>query len=406
MRTRDGGDVHEAAAERWRKRWVEERLKEIGLERARRWGWPNTYSYSKSLGEQLVFAAQDTIAATVARPSIIESALRDPFPGWNQGVNTSAPLTYLSGRGYRFYPAKGELVLDVIPVDLAAHAMIPILAALLAGRHKPIYQLCTSDVNPLPMRRLVELTGLSNRREHRRVGGPMGRFAPHLEAVVVSQNTYELASQTLPELLKQGRRRRPHAARRGFRAARKSSRRASTSSAPTRRWRASWSRSIAHTSRSWSTPSTAPTSARSTSRSRPPTPSIIPTRPSGSIGRTTGSTCICRDCAGTFSARSICIPAAAPALRRAIARWPKCWTAPPSATARGPRWSRGSPRANASRPPSASCATVRIAPACCSGCAGSRRAIACCSSARTRPSGCSRIFRFSPPARSPYRWTI
>jgi long-chain acyl-CoA synthetase len=200
----DGGDAHEKAAERWRKRWVEERLKEIGLERARRWGWPNTYSYSKSLGEQLVFAAQDTIVATVARPSIIESALRDPFPGWNQGVNTSAPLTYLSGRGYRFYPAKGELVLDIIPVDLAAHAMIPILAALLAGRHKPIYQLCTSDVNPLPMRRLVELTGLSNRREHRRVGGSMGRFAPHLEAVVVSQSTYELASQTLPELLKRG----------------------------------------------------------------------------------------------------------------------------------------------------------------------------------------------------------
>ncbi len=95
-------------------------------------------------------------------------------------------------------------MLDVIPVDLAAHAMIPILAALLAGRHKPVYQLCTSDVNPLPMRRLVELTGLSNRREHRRVGGPMGRFAPHLEAVVVSQNTYELASQTLPEFLRKG----------------------------------------------------------------------------------------------------------------------------------------------------------------------------------------------------------
>ena len=44
--------------ERWRKQWVEERLKEIGLERARSWGWPNTYSYTKSLGEQLVFAAQ------------------------------------------------------------------------------------------------------------------------------------------------------------------------------------------------------------------------------------------------------------------------------------------------------------------------------------------------------------
>src|SRR5579871_322134 len=198
----DGGEVHEAAAERWRKRWVEERLKEIGLERARRWGWPNTYSYSKSLGEQLVFAARDTIAATVARPSIIESALSDPFPGWNQGVNTSAPLTYLSGRGYRFYPAKGELVLDVIPVDLAAHAMIPILAALLLGRHEPVYQLCTSDRNPLTMRQLVELTALGNRREQRRAGGAMAKLAPHFEAVIVSRATYDLISGGAPRILR------------------------------------------------------------------------------------------------------------------------------------------------------------------------------------------------------------
>jgi long-chain acyl-CoA synthetase len=139
----------------------------------------------------------------VVRPAVIESALADPAPGWNQGVNTSAPLTYLAGRGYRFYPAKGELVLDVIPVDLVAHALIPIMAALMLKRHKPIYQLCTSDVNPLPMRRLVELTALNNRREHRRNGGPLGKLAPHLEAVVVSRNTYELISGKIPALLQQ-----------------------------------------------------------------------------------------------------------------------------------------------------------------------------------------------------------
>ena len=143
-----------------------------------------------------MLAHRDKLNVTVVRPAIIESALRDPFPGWNQGVNTSAPLTYLAGRGYRFYPAKAELVLDVIPVDLAAHAMIPILGALLSRKHKPIYQLCTSDRNPLPMRRLVELTALSNRREHRKDGGTMRWLGPHLEAVVVSQNTYDLASET------------------------------------------------------------------------------------------------------------------------------------------------------------------------------------------------------------------
>ncbi|HKV53689.1 MAG TPA: SDR family oxidoreductase, partial [Candidatus Binataceae bacterium] len=193
----------EHAHEGRRKQWVEERLKQIGRDRALGWGWPNTYSYTKSLGEQLVLSAHD-VTATVARPSVIESALADPLPGWNQGVNTSAPLTYLSGRGYRFYPARPRLVLDIIPVDLAAHAMIAILGALLLKRHEPIYQLCTSDANPLPMQRLVELTALSNRREHRRAGGgPMGKLAPHLEAVVVGQSTYELASRTLPAILRQ-----------------------------------------------------------------------------------------------------------------------------------------------------------------------------------------------------------
>src|SRR6202040_1399994 len=83
------------------------------------------------------------------------------------------------------------------------HAMVPILGALLSRKHKPIYQLCTSDRNPLPMRRLVELTALSNRREHRKDGGTMSWLGPHLEAVVVSQNTYDLASNTVPQVLKQ-----------------------------------------------------------------------------------------------------------------------------------------------------------------------------------------------------------
>src|SRR5260370_9481914 len=107
-----------------RKPWVEERLKEIGRDRALSWGWPNTYSYTKSLGEQLVFAARDSIVATVVRPSIIESALSYPLPGRNQGVNTSAPLTYLAGHVNPFYPAHGELAPPIPPVDPPPHPMI------------------------------------------------------------------------------------------------------------------------------------------------------------------------------------------------------------------------------------------------------------------------------------------
>ena len=36
---------------------VRRRLVEIGIERSQRWGWPNTYTYSKALAERLVHAA-------------------------------------------------------------------------------------------------------------------------------------------------------------------------------------------------------------------------------------------------------------------------------------------------------------------------------------------------------------
>ena len=34
--------------------WISARLVEAGMERARHWGWPNTYTYTKSLGEQTI----------------------------------------------------------------------------------------------------------------------------------------------------------------------------------------------------------------------------------------------------------------------------------------------------------------------------------------------------------------
>src|SRR6266436_6262523 len=44
-----GDESREHLPEARRKEWVEERLKAVGRERAQRWGWPNTYSYTKSL---------------------------------------------------------------------------------------------------------------------------------------------------------------------------------------------------------------------------------------------------------------------------------------------------------------------------------------------------------------------
>ncbi len=154
------------AVARERKIWVSKRLTELGVERAEHWGWTNTYTYTKSLGEQLILA-DEQVHSAIVRPAIVESAVRYPSPGWNEGFNTTAPLVYLVLKGHRHIVAGENTPLDLIPVDLVAAGMISVAAGLIAERAKAVYQLGTSDVNPVTSKRLAELTGLAVRRYYR-----------------------------------------------------------------------------------------------------------------------------------------------------------------------------------------------------------------------------------------------
>ncbi len=158
----DDSDLKLAVA-RERKIWMHEVLTRLGMERASHWGWTNTYTYTKSLGEQIILGDR-SVASTIVRPAIVESAVRYPFPGWNEGFNTTAPLMYLVLKGHRAVPMGADTALDVIPVDFIASGMLLATAALLAGEHEPIYQLGASDANRITSKRLTELTGLAVRR--------------------------------------------------------------------------------------------------------------------------------------------------------------------------------------------------------------------------------------------------
>lgn len=151
-----------------RNRWIDEQLTKEGGERAASWGWTNIYTYTKSLGEQCTLrrAAEMDVPVTIVRPAIVESSLSFPFPGWNEGVNTSAPILYLLWKGHRFVPADPDNVLDVVPVDYVCRGTMLASAAILNNRHETVYQFATGDINPLTMRRAVELANLSNRKAY------------------------------------------------------------------------------------------------------------------------------------------------------------------------------------------------------------------------------------------------
>jgi fatty acyl-CoA reductase len=44
--------------------------------------YPNTYTFSKMLGEQMLQKEKGSVPLCIVRPAIIGPAVRDPFPGW------------------------------------------------------------------------------------------------------------------------------------------------------------------------------------------------------------------------------------------------------------------------------------------------------------------------------------
>ena len=90
-----------------------------------------------------------------------------PFLGWNEGINTSASLSYLLGTYFRQLPSNESKRLDIIPVDAVCDGMTLIAAAIVERRHDPLYQLATSVTNPCDMGRSIELTSLAHRKHYR-----------------------------------------------------------------------------------------------------------------------------------------------------------------------------------------------------------------------------------------------
>lgn len=184
----------EAQIRKQRQRWVRDELIDVGMHRAQEFGWPNTYTLTKSLAESLIASKASDLPIAIVRPSIVETSTHDPFKGWNEGVNTSAPISYLLGTFFRQLPSNGKKCLDIIPVDLVVRGMILIGSALIKRRHEQLYHLATSAVNPCNMRRTIELTGLAHRKHYRAQDDFNYRLLAMFDSIPVSKERYQTLS--------------------------------------------------------------------------------------------------------------------------------------------------------------------------------------------------------------------
>jgi long-chain acyl-CoA synthetase len=195
-RNPDDLDAMGLAVARERKVWTRTRLTELGIERAEWWGWPNIYTYTKSLGEQMV-AAEQGIVRAIVRPSIVESSLSYPFPGWNEGFTTTAPLIFIALKGQTQIPVNDKLVLDITPVDQVAAVMLAVTAEALVQEPRLVYQAATGDANPNDMRRIVGLVGLYKRKHFSEKDGGfklVNEIAGRMEARPVTPSRFDKTS--------------------------------------------------------------------------------------------------------------------------------------------------------------------------------------------------------------------
>src|SRR4051812_4787661 len=79
---RSGPSTVSADVEVRRRDWVQRELVDAGRERARSLGFADVYTLSKALTERAIEEAAGELPLSIVRPSIIESALRRPYPGW------------------------------------------------------------------------------------------------------------------------------------------------------------------------------------------------------------------------------------------------------------------------------------------------------------------------------------
>ncbi len=144
-------------AEELRREWVERRLVAHGRGRARSLGWPDVYGFTKALTEMAIAEERGDTPVTIVRPSIIESALQHPFPGWIEGFRVAEPVILAYGRNaLPEFPGVPEGVFDVIPVDIVVNSIL----AVAASDPEPLgfFHVSSGARNPLPFRSMYALT--------------------------------------------------------------------------------------------------------------------------------------------------------------------------------------------------------------------------------------------------------
>jgi alcohol-forming fatty acyl-CoA reductase len=151
---------------------LKNKLVDLGISESNRYGWNDTYTFTKWMGEQILRKELKGSSLTILRPAIVESALIEPSPGWIEGVKVAdAILMAYAREKVVFFPGNPNGIVDIIPVDLVANSIIIGVAELLRNQLKKqskhrVYQCCSGGSNPVKIRELIKFTQQEADKNH------------------------------------------------------------------------------------------------------------------------------------------------------------------------------------------------------------------------------------------------
>ncbi|KAJ4823884.1 Fatty acyl-CoA reductase 2 [Turnera subulata] len=139
---------------------VAQKMRELGLDRARKYGWQDTYVFTKAMGEMMIDSMRGNIPVVIIRPSVIESTCKEPFPGWMEGNRMMDPIVLYYGKGQLTgFLVDPNGVLDVVPADMVVNATMAAIAwhGMEQKSSINVYQIASSVINPLIFEELAKL---------------------------------------------------------------------------------------------------------------------------------------------------------------------------------------------------------------------------------------------------------
>uniref|UniRef100_T1JN37 Fatty acyl-CoA reductase n=1 Tax=Strigamia maritima TaxID=126957 RepID=T1JN37_STRMM len=112
--------------------------------------YPNTYTFTKGLGEYLLIEEGHNLPMSIVRPSIVTASWKEPTCGWIDNYNTVTGFVVAVGKGFvRYLHGDPNCTADLMPADVSVNLMLAVARETAVNRSEQVkvYNCTSGNLN-------------------------------------------------------------------------------------------------------------------------------------------------------------------------------------------------------------------------------------------------------------------